>query len=116
MRQLRFTEKVKKAWIAALESGDYPKGRKNLKRNDQYCCLGVLVEVCGLDAEAVQDSNGSSYLTRCRDILGGRTYHTQVTGLARTTQVELANLNDQADSFGPAIEAIKKLKPIKDLK
>ena len=43
---------VKKAWVKALRSGKYRKGKEYLKREiakDQlrYCCLGVLCETQG---------------------------------------------------------------------
>jgi hypothetical protein len=36
---------VKKKWVAALRSGKYKQGCGALRRNDEYCCLGVLCDV-----------------------------------------------------------------------
>ena len=44
--------KDKKAWIEALRSGDYKQGHGRLKGDDLYCCLGVLVDVMGIDWES----------------------------------------------------------------
>ena len=46
---------VKKLWVDALRSGDYKQGKRWLRDNDKFCCLGVLCElavemgVCGKD-------------------------------------------------------------------
>jgi len=36
---------IKQMWIDALRSGDFKKGYRQLCRNNQYCCLGVLCEI-----------------------------------------------------------------------
>jgi len=38
-------KEIKKAWIEALRSGKYKQGRMCLKRDNEYCCLGVLCEI-----------------------------------------------------------------------
>ena len=37
-------------WIAALESGEYEKGKRVLRDSydDTYCCLGVLGALCNV--------------------------------------------------------------------
>ena len=43
-------KKVKKLWIAALLSGEYKQGIRQLRDKDnKFCCLGVL---CNLHAQA----------------------------------------------------------------
>lgn len=32
-------------WVAALRSGKYKQGRNSLRKDDEYCCLGVACEV-----------------------------------------------------------------------
>ncbi len=34
-----------KKWIKALRSGKYKQGKQTLKRNDEFCCLGVACEI-----------------------------------------------------------------------
>ena len=34
-----------KKWLEALESGEYKKGKGQLKNRDRYCCLGVACDV-----------------------------------------------------------------------
>lgn len=36
---------VKKLWMDALRSGRYSQGREALRRDDQFCCLGVLCDL-----------------------------------------------------------------------
>lgn len=36
---------IKQRWVEALRSGQYKQGRGFLKRNNAYCCLGVLCEL-----------------------------------------------------------------------
>jgi hypothetical protein len=41
-------KKLKNKWVKALESGKYSQGKRALKNNqNEYCCLGVLLEVAG---------------------------------------------------------------------
>ncbi len=36
---------IKAKWLDALRSGKYEQGAKRLRRNDAYCCLGVLCDL-----------------------------------------------------------------------
>jgi len=36
---------IKQRWLTALRSGEYKQGQKYLRRNGEYCCLGVLSEI-----------------------------------------------------------------------
>jgi hypothetical protein len=38
-------KEIKGKWIDALRSGKYKQGTKILRRNDEYCCLGVLCDI-----------------------------------------------------------------------
>jgi hypothetical protein len=40
---------IKKLWVEALRSGDYKKGKNQLRSGSKFCCLGVL---CNLHAQA----------------------------------------------------------------
>jgi hypothetical protein len=35
----------KKVWVDALRGGQYKQGRKHLRHDDEYCCLGVLCDL-----------------------------------------------------------------------
>lgn len=36
----------KRKWVDALRSGEYKQGREVLKSGDEFCCLGVLADLC----------------------------------------------------------------------
>jgi hypothetical protein len=38
-------EDVKREWVSALRSGQYSQGTQYLRRDDDYCCLGVLCDL-----------------------------------------------------------------------
>jgi hypothetical protein len=39
------TPEVKELWVTALRSGTYQQGQGALRRDDTYCCLGVLCDL-----------------------------------------------------------------------
>lgn len=53
---------IKTQWVTALRSGDYIQGRKVLRQDDTYCCLGVL---CDLHTKA--HSGDLHYWRQVRD-------------------------------------------------
>lgn len=64
---MKLNPEVKADWLAALRSGEYPQGRRQLKTTQgSYCCIGVLCDISGMGVwspEADEDC-GSSYLMR----------------------------------------------------
>ena len=45
-------------WVAALRSGKYKQGQRYLRScNDAYCCLGVLLDIEGVQWELSKRSN-----------------------------------------------------------
>ena len=40
-------QSIKEKWVAALRSGKYQQGAGYLRRDDKFCCLGVLCDVLG---------------------------------------------------------------------
>ena len=40
-------------WIESLRSGKYKQGVLYLKRDNKYCCLGVLCEIAGLQYDEI---------------------------------------------------------------
>ena len=90
-------KKLKARWIKALESGRYKQGKGRLKKEDRYCCLGVLREVyspnypkgeMGIDA-GLLSSRLSAEL-----------------GISKETQCELAHMNDGDDREQQSFEQI----------
>ena len=38
-------KEVKEKWINALRSGEYEQGKGKLRKDNNYCCLGVLCDI-----------------------------------------------------------------------
>jgi hypothetical protein len=36
---------VKAKWLKALRSGEYKQGRQRLRKDNRFCCLGVLCDI-----------------------------------------------------------------------
>lgn len=36
---------IKRQWVEALRSGDYQQGKEYLRKDDKFCCLGVLCDL-----------------------------------------------------------------------
>lgn len=83
----------------ALESGDFKKGRMRLvrkegKRGNRYCCLGVL---CKTERMAAQDMRMESLTHETR----------RRVGLSHNIEVALIHLNDEHTSFEPVVKYLK---------
>jgi hypothetical protein len=54
-------KKVKSLWVSALRSGKYKRCTAQLKKDDGFCCLGVL---CDLHARRFKNTwDGEQYLS-----------------------------------------------------
>lgn len=51
---------LKAKWIAALRSGKFKQGRGQLRKGNEYCCLGVLCKVARIPISASGESAGKS--------------------------------------------------------
>lgn len=49
---MKLKPEIKTKWLEALRSGDYEQGRSQLRTGDNFCCLGVLTDIC------IQESDG----------------------------------------------------------
>lgn len=38
-------QEIKQKWVAALRSGEYQQGTDQLRRDNNFCCLGVLCDL-----------------------------------------------------------------------
>lgn len=53
MNYPKLKPEIKKEWVSALRSGKFLQGSDNLRSVDnEYCCLGVLCEIEGLETSA----------------------------------------------------------------
>lgn len=86
---MKLNPEVKTKWVEALRSGKYKKGIGQLmieakdsdSGEDEYCCLGVLADVLGLDIYPTDGKIDQIYADKF--------------GLDGKVQVALADLNDQ---------------------
>lgn len=84
-------------WIAALESGEYQKGCRQLvtvseQAGDAYCCLGV--------AQKVFDIHTSSFSY----LKNGHIWSFLDSHMQRV----IAKLNDESETFEPVIAELKR--------
>lgn len=42
-------KEIKEKWLKALRSGDYEQGEECLRKEEKYCCLGVLCDIIKKD-------------------------------------------------------------------
>lgn len=103
-------------WVAALESGDYPKGERSLCRRDPkggwtFCCLGVAADLAGiLDPPELADNAGR------RGVAGSKGWtlilpDVNPAGLSLRDQSILAEINDHSATFEPVIAKIREMYP-----
>lgn len=117
------------AWLAALRSGEFSKGRGRLVRlyddddDAEYCCLGVLCELARRDRIPleVEDVHGSYADYKVRAFDGDRNYLPVAVqrwaGLSESDPTldldgdgarTLATLNDLSSTFEPVIRALER--------
>ena len=111
-------------WIAALSSGRYAQGHKQLRCNSNgrtvFCCLGVLCEINHIPYRFRQDGdprNGYEFAQeyggpgRDNDLIcqgmPNQAWAQQVTGLDWSVLTWLAATNDCSSTFGPVIEILR---------
>lgn len=80
---------LKARWVAALRSGEYKQGEGQLRRNEEYCCLGVLCDV--------MDKNKWSLSERKHEYLYDNKYGWRISNkvLLDTIQNALMDMNDE---------------------
>lgn len=111
-------KQIKECWIAALESGVYPKGKSALMNDiGGFCCLGVLCDLYAKEHDAGWTSDGFGLTiegtTKGPDSLvpdevrawaGIKDEETEIHAFLPKS---LAVLNDSTDTFEPVIERIR---------
>ena len=88
-------EEIKDRWVEALRSGEYKQGKKALKMDGNFCCLGVLCDLhakeVGGDWEDLQNRRAQRYF----GCIGLPPYEVQYWAETKhSSGKEIANLND----------------------
>lgn len=96
-------KELKNKWIEALRSGEYKQGQGRLVQSDDnyaknYCCLGVLCDVMGMEdnGNVFQDKYSRIYETGMYDLTEplGLTKKVVVKGKPTVLQDKLIQAND----------------------
>lgn len=91
-------------WVAALRSGEYKQGRTRLKNEfGEYCCLGVLTEVSGVEGRWEDTSNGTYWVDPEGSFFSA--YPPEIRGetLGAMKTTDLIHLNDTQRKTFPEI-------------
>jgi len=118
-------KEVVRAWVRALESGEYKQGREYLCQvrdgGRRYCCLGVLCEVASIPGTelTVTNSDGGTRNVVMFDGMDNGSYYFlpriidnflgigSLGMLKRSVGVSLANMNDEGESFKRIADTIR---------
>lgn len=98
--------KVKKEWVKALRSGKYIQGRFHLKKNDKYCCLGVLTDLYNKKFKKRDRGLCSRNRTLSKRIQEWAQLKSDI--LCHDSIITLARLNDDGRSFAEIADIIEK--------
>lgn len=88
--KFRTPKEVQKLWIDALRSGKYIQGKGYLKKENKFCCLGVLCDLAAKDGSQWQWS-GVKFGKRS-GIPPQEVVH--YVNLSETEVTKLINMND----------------------
>jgi hypothetical protein len=101
---------IKAKWIEALRSGKYKQARMALRRDDRFCCLGVLCDVAGATWEPFAGEPCATFPgieTRCAEVLSDEAQN--MLGLPFERHEQLWHMNDDEgrsfDEIADYIEA-----------
>lgn len=98
-------KKLKRKWVKALRSGQYPQSGGNLKdKFGYYCCLGVLCDIQGAAWTQSKNKNREGSTPRIDGEIAHRNGEQYVRdkfagGLSKAEQVNLASKNDLGRTF-----------------
>ena len=101
-------------WVNALRSGKYQQGKKRLKTDDQFCCLGVLCDISGLSEWKKRPDDKEEYLGAYallnKPIMdwSGMQNDSGYVSHGINYDFQLTNLNDKGSSFAELADIIEK--------
>jgi len=107
-------EVIKKKWVAALRSGEYKQGQRQLHNadGDKFCCLGVLCDLAAKEGivKRTLSAHGGFYLYDNYDGFLPPSVRNWAQIDPSSDQVPcLVYLNDRGDSFDTIANVIEKV-------
>jgi hypothetical protein len=98
---------IKENWLAALRSGEYKKGKSYLRKKDNtYCCLGVLCDI--LDTGWMIEDDSHNYIrTKDNCTVWLSNDIKKNCEISWDEEGVLIALNDNSETFAPVIEYIE---------
>jgi hypothetical protein len=102
---------IKQKWVKALRSGRYKQCTEELCNGTGYCCLGVLAQISGSKKDDIfnflKRMNNKDYrLSKDAELLSNK--FLKEVGMKKSTQENLANMNDDGSSFEEIADYIEK--------
>jgi hypothetical protein len=110
---VKFNRKNLDTWLEALRSGHYKQGKTQLRKGDQFCCLGVACDVAGLSPQVTSDGTysyaGNNLVApdALVEWLGFSVGAFQSNGFLKNGS-NLAHMNDIGTSFEDIADVIEK--------
>jgi hypothetical protein len=107
---------IKQKWLSALRSGDYQQTQGRLRKEDKFCCLGVLCDLYGkennVEWEINEDSGKYMYEKHFTvlppSVIGWAGVGVQNPNInAKRTTTTLASLNDNGYTFNEISDVIE---------
>ena len=104
---------IKQKWLNALRSGEYQQGQYCLRKEDKFCCLGVLCDLYGkennMEWEINEDSGKYMFQNKGAERLplfvvewaGVESYNPEIC------EISLSELNDTGSTFNEIADLIE---------
>ena len=98
---------LKRKWLKALRGGEYRQGTDALRRENEYCCLGVLCDINGV--RWIRPEPGLSSWRVVRAWYTGLPSPAMMRkyGLSKDVATELAGRNDDGFTFAEIADWIE---------
>ena len=113
-------DELLRKWVEALESGKYAQAKYALRRDDFYCCLGVVCDLSGrgvwVENPAPRHGDDGSHLFEVPDSPFAQEYGLpesiyQLLTLSGDAEKKLWTANDEGESFQQIAQRIRAMFP-----
>lgn len=90
---------IRSTWVPALESGKYQQGREYLRRGDNYCCLGLGLQLAGIKPVKDPEEIGDDIYLFDRADAFPTDEQLELLGISEALATALAHANDNGATF-----------------